>query len=536
MKTNKTNIFLTKKNIFTCILFVCLFIFSVFLRIPKPLTENWLNSDATYHVLLTLKAYDQTPFRQHKLLPIVSLGGKDDKNIPWGSTIPDKYGNYYYTSFMPLGFIFPYLFIKTFSLPVNEYSLYIFNTIIFFLSWIFCIYLFVNIFKDKINFFTTSIIVTFIYLFSIETMHSHGIVYWSHSLFQLVFILQCIFFLKIDDKKTNYYNFLLLSFISPSIEWTGYISNFGFLIALIIKNKIANKKDKLCSFSKTFTEILTISILSISSFIIFIFHFLTTVNKQDFVDALTKRFFARSLTSQISLWQLFDGYLKSYLPILILTILIVFFILIKDKERKIFCNEMKNNILMLIIIFSPLLENIILKEHATVYSFDRIKAILPIMLLLLICISTFIKNKSEIYIKKFSYTLTFIIILISISNLFLYTKQDNYYRWKENYGNSDTLLVEYIKKQYSQENSVLSQQLSVRGYSNLIFNRGIFEKMDETNTLNNAKKLNKKYAIYLEPENKEWQKYYYNKATIYDIKNNTKTVIYIDGNSLIFNK
>lgn len=35
---------------------------------------NYLNSDATWHTLLTMEAYEETPISVHKFLPIVSLG------------------------------------------------------------------------------------------------------------------------------------------------------------------------------------------------------------------------------------------------------------------------------------------------------------------------------------------------------------------------------------------------------------------------------------------------------------------------------
>ena len=83
---------------------------------------NYLDSNATWHTLLTMKAYDETPISEHKFLPIVSLGGTDNKKIPWGATIPDRNGNYYYTSFSPAAYILPYVFVKVFKLPINEKS------------------------------------------------------------------------------------------------------------------------------------------------------------------------------------------------------------------------------------------------------------------------------------------------------------------------------------------------------------------------------------------------------------------------------
>ena len=104
---------------------------------------NYYNSDATWHTLLTIEAYNETPVSDHLFLPIVSLGGQDNKHIAWGVTIPDKGGNYYYTSFPAAGYFFPWLFMKIFGLPVTERSLYIFNSFLYALSgglWTWLIY------------------------------------------------------------------------------------------------------------------------------------------------------------------------------------------------------------------------------------------------------------------------------------------------------------------------------------------------------------------------------------------------------------
>ena len=108
-------------------------LFSSLLRFPKDFQNiNFTNADATYHTLLTMQAYDETDASIHHYLPIVTLGKNSDKHIPWGATIPDKYGNYYYTSFSPFGFFLPYLFCKLFSLPIEFTSLYVFNSILYF--------------------------------------------------------------------------------------------------------------------------------------------------------------------------------------------------------------------------------------------------------------------------------------------------------------------------------------------------------------------------------------------------------------------
>jgi len=174
------------KNLIYWTILIALALGSVLIRFPKA-NENFYNADATYHVLLTMKAYDETPISVHKFLPIVSLGQPEDKFIPWGATVPDKFGNYYYTSFSPIGFLVPYLFIKFFHLPFSHNSLYIFNSILYVMCMFLIVKLFIKLF-DNIDKQFVIFIVGIAYLFQPEIMHSQGIVYWHQSLFQLIFI------------------------------------------------------------------------------------------------------------------------------------------------------------------------------------------------------------------------------------------------------------------------------------------------------------------------------------------------------------
>ena len=151
---------------------IILIFISIFIRIPKSDKQNFNNADATYHVLLTMRAYNETPISVHKFLPIISLGNINDKNITWGSTIPDKYGNYYYTSFSPAGFLMPYLFVKIFHLPINELSLYIFNSFLYVLCFILMSLFFTKLFEKKISKNWIILIVAMIYLFQPEIIHS----------------------------------------------------------------------------------------------------------------------------------------------------------------------------------------------------------------------------------------------------------------------------------------------------------------------------------------------------------------------------
>lgn len=162
---------------------------------------NYLDSDATWHTLLTMQAYDETPISQHKFLPIVSLGGVDNKGISWGATIPDKEGNFYYTSFSPAGFVLPYLFIKVFRLPINEKSLYYFNTLLFAISAVLWAFFLKTIYKSEKWRRHIICIGVLTYIFSPELFHGMGIVYWHQSIMQVMLIAQ---FLTYYQYKTKF--------------------------------------------------------------------------------------------------------------------------------------------------------------------------------------------------------------------------------------------------------------------------------------------------------------------------------------------
>lgn len=81
---------------------------------------------------------------------------------------------------------------------------------------------------DKILLF---IMVFMLYVGSTEVMHSQGVIYWHHSLFQIFLLLHIISFINLHNKYFKII-FFILCFINPYIEWTGYISNFSFFLFL----------------------------------------------------------------------------------------------------------------------------------------------------------------------------------------------------------------------------------------------------------------------------------------------------------------
>ena len=180
-----------------------LFLLSYFLRTTHHDSNRYVidNIDASYHVLLTIKALQSTPFGVHKFLPIVSLGNPEDKNIPWGATVPDSYGNYYYTSFSPLGFFIPYLYFEATGYDLTIENLAFFNMLIhliatFLFAWVVSVFL-TNFGLSSVSRAVAVVSLTLFYIFSNEALYSHGVIYWHHSLFQIFWLTQLIALFKL---------------------------------------------------------------------------------------------------------------------------------------------------------------------------------------------------------------------------------------------------------------------------------------------------------------------------------------------------
>ena len=422
---------------------------------------DYYNSDATWHTLLTIRAYDETPISDHLFLPIVSLGDEDDKGISWGSTLPDNRGNYYYTSFSPAGYFFPWLFLKLVKLPVDEMGLYVFNTFLFVLSAILLVYLLNLIYKDEKYRYFLCLAGGLCYISAPEILHGMGIVYWHQSLMQVTLLLQTIMFYKYitDDSRISRYLFYILAVVNPYIEWTGYVANVGFALAELIRYWEVDRK-------RGFLKAIVLGMLTILSFGLFSAHYLLRVDASAFFDVLKSRFMARNVTTTTALTSVFGSYYKSFMYLWVLLLFLLIYCFVKNGKL-----ELKQGLLFLVFGFL-VLENIIMKEHALSYSYDRMKVIFVIVLLL----CEVARNVIETTRKKIAMCLLFLLTgSTTLLNMNSYIKDDSYI-WRVDYREDNQILADYIKKLYP--TAVYASNFAIRGYMNLLFERGIYEWVD----------------------------------------------------------
>lgn len=497
------------------------------IKYPKTESINYVNSDATWHTLLTMQAYDETPVSQHRFLPIVSLGGEINKGIPWGATIPDEYGNYYYTSFSPAGYVLPYFFVKLFGLPMNETSLYIFNTLLLAITAVLIGLIVRRLFNDKKYPFLLGLTAAVFYCFIPEVMNSQGIVYWHQSVMQVTLALQLLCFINIAKGKAgkpSVIAFYILCLLNPYIEWTGYVANISYAIGLFAVFR-QNKKSALQKSA-------AVAGLTALSFMLFSLHYLSAVSVDEFSSALEKRFFARSSSAYTSLLDLLNGYVQSfgYVFVLIAALLVLVIIAYKGFgwiKKSAFYSNMP----VFFVAFFPVLENVVMKQHAVSYTYDRMK--LSFVLILIICDLLYLifDKISGINLSALPASAAAVLMaVVCVVNMFSFL--DSGRCWEVDYRENNKLLADYCTARYTESNSVYGLDTrTVRGYVNLLFERSMYERTTKDSVIQEAKNRNMRYAVTIYVgQFGAWNLYEFDRAEIYDLNTGkTKVVSVSEG-------
>lgn len=426
-------------------------------RYPKG-EVNFRNADATWHTLLTIEAYDETPISEHLFLPIVNFGGRDNKFISWGATAEDAYGNHYYTSFSSAGFFFPWLFMHIFHLPVSISSLYIFNTVLFAVSAVLWIIFLLQVYAGQRERYILAVLGLVTYVMVPELLHSMGIVYWHQSILQITLMAQMIAFLQMQKTGSRgaAAAFYLLALVNPYIEWTGYVANVGFALAELLTGGERN-------FKRSFDRALLLGGITVLSAALFMLHYLLRVDLKTMLKLLLVRFAARSAI-YATLYKILHGYFGSFLylwPLLLLLLVWAFAI-----HRRV---EGKYWPIVFLLAFT-LLENCIMAEHARSYTFDRMKGIW--LLSFLVCESS---RQILAGSKKRGTAMAVIGAMTLFAGLFNVISycQDERYVWPTDYQAQNRELARYINETYP--DALLGMpDGNVRGYISMLFGKGIY--------------------------------------------------------------
>ncbi|EOW9428948.1 hypothetical protein ACRFW0_002972 [Vibrio cholerae] len=425
---------------------------SLYIRYKYSFTSVGVwNQESTYHVLLTIKSLIGNEFSFHHLLPTVTLPGQDNYSISWGATMPTENGAQIYTSFGSLGFIIAAIPYYIFSISPTLTSLYYYNFLLLFFSGYLFLITIRNMYDDigqkSLDKELVTFSVTLLLMFNSESLLSHGINFWVHSIFQLVLSAGIYSFYNYVNHNKNFILLLFICYVGPQIEWTGYIFNIGVFVFLLIFKK------------NDYRKLLYIAITTFAAGTTQVIHFSSVLGLNEYMQNLFYRFTSRNITKS-SFLDLYNGYKDSYGYFLLTTLFIGTIVLSKKKTPSAILATVG------ICIFVNL-ENIIMLQHAVQFSFDRLKLSYFLSMLILL---TFI-NGSRI-VKHVFTLLVLISAVYSISTFISNISQYNY--WKEiNKQNSELAQESYSK--LNDKCKIIASSVGVRGYANILFNQSIYE-------------------------------------------------------------
>ncbi|TWI56478.1 hypothetical protein IQ22_00927 [Pseudomonas duriflava] len=474
------------------------------------------NLEASYHVLITINALNESGVQNHWLLPTISLGNELDKNIAWGATIPTRTGDYVYTSFTPYGFLAPYLALKAFGQDISLESLALFNVA---LSGLIAFMLFGFLF-DILRFnglrawpaAAGALLGSVIALFSREALLSHGVIYWVHSFYQLVLLSSLFVLFKYlsatDSRSRTHYAWALcaLVFFGALTEWTGYFFNFGVFCILWL-NTLKIEGSRLLA-KKVF-------IATFLSGVITILHYSLAAGLLPTLKAFARRFLARSASAGSNPLDLLQGYILSYGYFIAALALAGAMLIWAKKHQATHSRAQAVTWVILIAAAVPLLENVIMLQHATQFSFDRLKFIFPAALILAL---SFI-----VFQTKGRAAMAALVAFAAVQGCTVY-KNDiaTYAAWTQ-IDHENKQLVALVAQELNTQCAVLSTDMSVRGYANLLFHRGIHELRKEP--VDFRREAGACGGVYLQGKDFQVDLPEYTKATV--IESDNRTVVFV---------
>lgn len=447
------------------IFLVAAYLASVFLRLPEIRAESaGQGVQASYHALLTIRALGESGPEVHGFLPTVSLGRQADKGISWGATLPSKHGELIYTSFTPPLFMAPYVFFTLSGLEQSIANLAVFNLLLQ-LATVLLLYVFLREFLQtsaaglsKGRWIAALLACSCI--FSREAMLSFGLVYWAQQVYQLVLIASLLLTLRLlrapEMRRLQVWLLLFLCFAGAYTEWSGFVFNAGLAGAFVF----LGVRQKRPEFTGIALKIIAVTVVAA---LLIIVHFSSILGYEQTLSALARRFLARSAAA--GSWSLYlKGLFLSFGPLLLWLVLLAVYVFVVLKKR---LNLTALAGVMLFAACFVLIANVLMLQHATQFSYDRLKWLVPMSMLS----GLLLMHVSDQAIAVFS---GLYIVALGVCVWMYFGDLAGYASW-ESVARSNRMLVNEVSKQADLNCSVLLSNQKVRGYDNLVFGRGIHE-------------------------------------------------------------
>lgn len=362
------------------LLVIATFLASLYIRqdalMGRPGASFIYQEEVPLHVMSTLWAYAQTPWREHLFLPIWTGAGVNDRYYLWGldpgmaATIYNPQTKHvFYSSFPALGFVAPYAFMQLFQLPITLESLRIFNLTLnaaVYLSLFTLCYRLSN--RPFLSFAAATV-----YLLNANALWNGANVYWHHNLLLPLWVGALNLWVS-WYKKPSSALIAGLGILMWLMALTEYTSAFVLLSFLLVCYWLYRKTGK-----KIHLQLGAILLCAgAAGWGMILLHFLTQTSLHAYIDRLVERAAARSLMATEHrpieyLKMVINEYRFSLLPYVLAIGLGIWGAIKKPNSRYYF---------FLFLAAFPMLENLVLLEHAAVYTF----AITKVCVLMSLCV------------------------------------------------------------------------------------------------------------------------------------------------------
>lgn len=425
------------------------------------------NLEASYHAILTAKAMLASPLSRHWGLPTVSLGQDNDKFVLWGATVATDSGDYIYTSFPPAGFWLPAVLGYLRGGDIGLAGLVALNGALALASGLLLYVLVVRavgrLDRPVWTARVAGLAAAVVYLTSTEALQSHGPVYWPHSMLQplLLGLLLVLDHLLTRPEGADRRKLLVvlgvLTAVACYTEWTAYV--FAFLTgALILVVPWLRRRIMPAGLVLVAVAVATAAVLAA--------HFILVLGVDASVQAWKDRFLARSGSGSntATLLDLQYGYALSFGGVILVVVVLLALAVFRPETP-----GRRDAVGGIIVLFSltAVLENLLLRQHAMEFTFDRLKVGIPLALLVGLAIG---------HLSRRLLVLAGVVVCLGAAVGISAHRTDvtSYADWPY-VDEANQALVRQAKQAIDLECATLGTNMQVRGYTNLLLDRAVHE-------------------------------------------------------------
>ncbi len=426
------------------------------------------NLEASYHALLTAKALLDSPLDRHWGLPTVTLGQDNDAGVLWGATVPTDAGDYIYTSFPPAGFWLPTIggFLRGGDIGLG--GLVALNGMLAAAAGV-LLYLLVvravtRLDRPVWTARVAGLLAAVVYLTSTEAIQSHGAVYWPHSLLQplLLGLLLVLDHLLTRPEGADRRKLLVvlgvLTAVACYTEWTAYVFAFltgaAILVVPWLRRRIAPAGVVLVSVA-----LVTAAVLAA--------HFILVLGADAAVEAWKARFLARSGNEAQGTATFLDlqyGYALSFGGAILVTLVLVALAAFRPENP-----GRRDAVGAVIVLFAltAVLENLVLRQHAMEFTFDRLKVGIPLALLAGLAIG---------HLSRRLLVLAGVVVCLGAAvGISAHRTDVAIYAGWPYVDDQNRALVTQLRDEIDLDCATLGTNMQVRGYTNLVLDRAVHE-------------------------------------------------------------